>query len=178
MAKKKPSTDKLPKLTIKQELFCMEYIIDYNATRASIAAGYSEKTARAIGAENLTKPLITAFIEKAKAEAIEKSKITLEMVVSRISQTAFGDIRKLYNDSGVLMEPHELSDEAAAMVTSFTTKREGSDREGYTWVDEYKKSDPLKALDMLMKHLGGYVEKKEITHSGHITMLPEKDQNN
>lgn len=43
------------KLTDKQEMFCREYIIDFNATQAAIRAGYSESTARQIGAENLSK---------------------------------------------------------------------------------------------------------------------------
>ena len=33
------------KLTTKQEMFCREYIIDFNATQAAIRAGYSKKTA-------------------------------------------------------------------------------------------------------------------------------------
>jgi phage terminase small subunit len=34
-------------MTDKQKRFCEEYVKDWNATRAAIAAGYSEKTARA-----------------------------------------------------------------------------------------------------------------------------------
>jgi phage terminase small subunit len=40
-------------LTDKQGMFCREYLIDLNATQAAIRAGYSEKTARASGCENL-----------------------------------------------------------------------------------------------------------------------------
>ena len=58
----KPST----KLTAKQERFCEEYLIDLNATQAAIRAGYSAKTAKAMGCENLTKPDISDFISKAK----------------------------------------------------------------------------------------------------------------
>lgn len=50
-------------MTAKQRLFCDEYLIDLNATQAAIRAGYSEKTARAMGAENLTKPYIKDYIE-------------------------------------------------------------------------------------------------------------------
>ena len=55
-------------LTKKQQLFCDEYLIDLNATQAAIRAGYSEKTARQIGQENLTKPAIKEYIEKRMAE--------------------------------------------------------------------------------------------------------------
>ncbi len=43
-------------LNPKQQRFVDEYLIDLNATQAAIRAGYSEKTAAVIGAENLIKP--------------------------------------------------------------------------------------------------------------------------
>ncbi|MEG2433884.1 MAG: terminase small subunit [Acinetobacter sp.] len=52
-------------LTAKQKRFVDEYLIDSNATQAAKRAGYSEKTAYAIGAENLTKPEIAAAIAAA-----------------------------------------------------------------------------------------------------------------
>ena len=59
------------KMTAKQQMFCDEYLIDLNATQAAIRAGYSKKTARSIGQENLTKPYIRAYIEKRMAEKEE-----------------------------------------------------------------------------------------------------------
>lgn len=55
-------------LTAKQKRFCDEYLIDLNATQAAIRAGYSKKTARVIGQENLTKPAVKEYIEKRMAE--------------------------------------------------------------------------------------------------------------
>ena len=52
------------KLTEKQKRFCDEYLIDLNATQAAIRAGYSKKTAKVIGQENLTKPYLKAFIDE------------------------------------------------------------------------------------------------------------------
>jgi len=56
------------KMTAKQMRFCDEYLTDLNATQAAIRAGYSKKTARSIGQENLTKPDIKEYIEKRMAE--------------------------------------------------------------------------------------------------------------
>ncbi|MDP9476526.1 MAG: terminase small subunit, partial [Actinomycetota bacterium] len=53
------------KLSARQEAFVAEYVKDRNATRAAIRAGYSERTARSIGHENLTKPDIAAAVERA-----------------------------------------------------------------------------------------------------------------
>lgn len=56
------------KLTAKQKRFCDEYLIDMNITQAAIRAGYSKKTAYAIGQENLKKPTLKEYIEKRMAE--------------------------------------------------------------------------------------------------------------
>ncbi|WP_407399599.1 terminase small subunit [Treponema sp.] len=55
-------------LNRKQQRFCDEYLIDLNATQAAIRAGYSTRTAKVIGSENLTKPAIKEYIEKRMAE--------------------------------------------------------------------------------------------------------------
>jgi phage terminase small subunit len=55
-------------MTEKQKRFCEEYLIDCNGTQAAIRAGYSEKTATKIAAENLTKPDIREYIDEKLAE--------------------------------------------------------------------------------------------------------------
>lgn len=55
-------------LSPKQEEFVIEYLKCRNAAEAARRAGYSQKTARFIGAENLTKPNILAEIEARTAE--------------------------------------------------------------------------------------------------------------
>lgn len=49
-------------MNVKQQKFCDYYLQSGNATEAAKKAGYSEKTARAIGAENLTKPDIQKYL--------------------------------------------------------------------------------------------------------------------
>ena len=60
------------KLTAKQKRFCEEYIIDWNGTRAAIAAGYSKKTAYSIAHENLRKASISNYIKSIKDEAVTR----------------------------------------------------------------------------------------------------------
>lgn len=52
----------------KQRAFINEYLKCWNATRAAISAGYSEKTAASIGSENLRKPEIAAELSSRIAE--------------------------------------------------------------------------------------------------------------
>lgn len=56
-----PKPPKKGELTTKQQRFVDAY--DGNATQAALAAGYSPKTAAAIGKENLQKPLVINAIK-------------------------------------------------------------------------------------------------------------------
>lgn len=51
-------------MNARQKRFCDEYLIDCNATQAAIRAGYSAKTAYAIGVENLKKLELKAYIDE------------------------------------------------------------------------------------------------------------------
>ena len=62
------------KLTHKQRMFADEYLKCGNATEAAQKAGYSDKSARFVGSENLTKPNIKSYIDKRRKE-IESHKI-------------------------------------------------------------------------------------------------------
>lgn len=56
------------KLTKKQKYFCEYYLQTGNAAEAARKAGYSAKTARVIGPENLSKPDVLEYIESRRAE--------------------------------------------------------------------------------------------------------------
>lgn len=62
------------KLTPKQKKFADEYIKGGNITQAAVNAGYSKKTARVIGQENLLKPAISEYIAERMAQ-IDKENI-------------------------------------------------------------------------------------------------------
>ena len=74
-------------LTAKQERFVEEYLIDLNATQAAIKAGYSEKTARSVGSENLTKPDVAAAIVAAQKNRSERTEVTQDYVLTSIVET-------------------------------------------------------------------------------------------
>ena len=76
----------MAKLNAKQVRFCEEYLIDLNATQAAIRSGYSEKTAKEIGCENLTKPNIASYIAELKAERSAETKIDAAWVLSRLQR--------------------------------------------------------------------------------------------
>ena len=79
----------MAKLTDKQKIFCKEYILDFNATRAATAAGYSKKTARNQGCENLSKPNIQKEIKRLMESRNQRTEITADRVVKELAKFAF-----------------------------------------------------------------------------------------
>lgn len=91
MSKKKRKQSVKSKMTVKQKKFADEYIKTGNATQSAIAAGYNEKSARQIGAENLSKPYINAYISE-QLEKIESHKVmNANEALQRITMIARGE---------------------------------------------------------------------------------------
>lgn len=96
-------------MTPKQKAFCDYYIASGNATEAAIKAGYSKNTARAIGAENLTKLDIKNYIaERAKLkenERIATAKDVLEFfsVVMNDNENSLKDRLRAAEDLGKIL---------------------------------------------------------------------------
>lgn len=105
-------------MTHRQELFIQEYIKTGNATNSAIKAGYSKKTARVIGQENLTKPYIKKKINELS------QKIACNSIMTAKERQEY--LTKLINAADV------------------------------------KVSDKLKALDILNKMTGEYIQKVEV----------------
>ena len=77
-------------LTPKQQRFVEEYLRDLNATQAAIRAGYSEKTAKVIAAQNLSKLNIQAAITKGRKQQSERTQITTDIVLAGLLTEAQG----------------------------------------------------------------------------------------
>lgn len=91
--------DNIGRLTEKQELFCLEYIKDLNATQAAIRAGYKKKNARIIGCENLSKPNIKKRIDELKKKAgktEEKAIADVNEILSFHSRVIRGEEKEPY----------------------------------------------------------------------------------
>lgn len=141
-------------LTHKQALFVKEYLVDLNATQAAIRAGYSESTARIIGAQNLSKLNIQSAIQKAMQERGNKTEITAERVLLEAARLAFYDIRKLCNADGSPKNIHELDDDTAAAIVGIDIVESGGEEPQIT--KKFKLADKNNAIERLFKHLGLY----------------------
>lgn len=146
------------KLTPKQDRFCREYVIDLNATQAAIRAGYSKKTAGAVGFENLKKPEIAARIAEAVNEANKKVGLSADRVFAELSAIGHFDPATI---AGKCSKPEDIADlpeEVRKAVAGWSW-----DANGNFVVKIY---DKHKSLDLIGKHLALWVERHDHQHSG------------
>lgn len=69
-------------MNTKQTRFVEEFTVDFNATQAAIRAGYSEKSARAIGCELLTKPDIKNAIQTRVKKLSNDALVNRELIIN------------------------------------------------------------------------------------------------
>ena len=82
------------KLTEKQKRFADYYIETGNITEAAVKAGYSKKTARVIGQENLLKPAIKDYIDE-KLEAMQDERTaSAKEVLEFLTKSMRGEIKE------------------------------------------------------------------------------------
>ena len=84
------------KFTAKERKFINEYVKCLDAAKAARRAGYSVKTARQIGYENLTKP----YIKDEVARLIKENTISPEEVLQQLTRMATLDIEDIYDFPG------------------------------------------------------------------------------
>jgi len=158
--------DKKIKLTPKQEMFCKEYLIDFNATQACIKAGYSRKSAEMIGFENLRKPYIQSYIQELKEKRNAKIEITQEKVVNELAKIAFAnttDILDISEGSVIIKDLSKID------TTCIAGAKEIFDKSGARLGVQVRLHDKQKALELLGKHLGIFTDKVE--HSFDVELM-------
>lgn len=163
-------------MTPKQAAFVREYLVDLNATQAAIRAGYSERTARKIGHENLTKPDIATAIAAAKAERSERTKVDADWLLLRLAEEADADVADIYDEHGNLRPVIEWPMIwRKGLVAGVETVREkvGEDEHGnpeYATVQKVKLSDRIKRLELIGKHIDVQAFKERVEHTGAINI--------
>lgn len=147
-------------MTKKQQRFIEEYLIDLNATRAAIRAGYSPDTAKSIGSENLTKPDICTAIEKAQAERSRRTGINQDRVVQELAKVAFlNSVDVIDMDAATIRG--EANRDDTACIASIKVKTIPTES-GTITEREIKTYDKLRALELLGKHLGMFTDKLKL----------------
>lgn len=161
-------------LTPKQQRFVEEYLVDLNATQAAIRAGYSRKTARKIGSENLSKPDIQAALTAAMEGRSKRCEFDADRVLLELKRIATFDLREAaswsHKDGVVFKASDKLDADTAAAISEVVcieTAREEVDEEGGDVIIKrrlsVKQHSKMKALELAAKYFGMLIEKREHT---------------
>lgn len=147
-------------MTKKQKRFVEEYLIDLNATRAAIRAGYSPDAAQQIGSENLSKPVIKNAIDRAIADRSRRTGINQDRVIQEIAKIAFLNPVDVIDMDGATVKS-DANREDTACIASVKAKVIPAE-DGNIIEREVKTYDKLKALELLGKHIGMFTDRVEV----------------
>ncbi|MDR1629606.1 MAG: terminase small subunit [Oscillospiraceae bacterium] len=162
----------------RQRLFAEEYLVDLNATKAAVRAGYSPKSAAANSARLLKNAEILGRIQRGMAQREKEVQITQKQVLEELAKIAFSNYadyakivvrqeeRTVWNaekeeNERVLCDVKalevratgELNDEQQRAISGIKESKSG------ITVDVY---DKMKALELLGKHLGLFKDRGEM----------------
>lgn len=156
----------MAKMTAKQQRFCDEYLIDLNATQAAIRAGYSKKTAKQIGQENLTKLDIKEYIEKRMAEKEKELIADQDEVLKYLSSV----MRREKKESVVVTLQNKTEKWVMDEDTGKLKKQTITEESPAVVEIPARLSDANKAAELLGKAYGLYTEKIDAGFDGDINI--------
>ena len=128
-------------LTPKQKAFADYYLECGNATEAAKRAGYKEKAAYAMGAENLKKPQILTYIAERQKQIEEERIADISEVLRFFTSVMRGEIKDQFDFEA------SLADRLSAGKELMKRYEKGDDG----------KKDALAKLDEVLKEIGGVI---------------------
>ena len=143
-------------LTPKQQRFCREFLVDLNGTKASVRAGYSERTAYSQASRLLKNAKVAARIAELQAETAKRLEVTVDSVMadleglcsSAVAAKQFGPAvraKELQGKRlGMFVDRHEVS-EASNHADEALAARIAK---------EYSNDDPAMARTLFRNVLG------------------------
>lgn len=163
MAKGKPQDNRM-------KAFISEYVQDFNATRAYIAAGYSELGASAGASRLLANVKVREAIEKRVERQCEALAITKSRVLRELALMGFANMHDYITvqDGDAYVDLSKLSREQAAAIQELTveeyTEGRGEEKRDIKRT-KFKLNDKRGALELLGKNLKIFTDKVALTDS-------------
>lgn len=149
------------KMSLKRQRFVDEYLVDLNARRSYMAAGFTqnENSAGAGAYKLLREPAIQRALQKSIEERKRRTHVDQDKVVKELAKIAFANIKDVVKHWGAndvtLYDSGEIKDDVAAAISEISTSTNL-----YGMDVRVKMYDKRAALVDLGNHLGIF-EKKE-----------------
>ena len=142
-------------LTPKQQRFCDEYLMDMNATRAALRAGYTQATA--MNGQLMEMPKIQAYLKERTAAAAQKLQVSHETLLGELMKVAFANMGDYFGDDGKIKAMNDILDDKKSAIWSLKVS-EGK----YGTTVQLRLHNKLAALEKIAKHIKFYeVEQKK-----------------
>ena len=131
----------MTKLKRQQELFCQEYVVDYNGAQAAIRAGYKESFARKQASRLLTNADILARVHELQKEQVDRLAISQDYVVLQLLDTY-----KCCREPSPVLQYNPVTGQMEE-----------------TGMYQFDSKGALRALELLGKHMGMFVDKVHLS---------------
>lgn len=145
-------------LSAREKIFISEYMVDFNASRAIVVAGYAGKLRREMGFKMKNRPRVKRAIEQAIEARERRAEVRKETVIDRLMMIATADPRKAFyqdEDGNLRLKPlDEIPEEVACAMSEITPTKASA---------KVKIADKNAALTLLGKHFGMFRDKHEIS---------------
>ena len=115
------------KLTVKQKKFCEYYIQTGNATESARKAGYSIRSAQAIGVENMSKPMIKQYINERMKPMEDKLIADSNEVMEFFTASMRGNVKDQFGLDPSLSDRISAAKELAKRTIDIEAKKGNAD---------------------------------------------------
>lgn len=150
-------------LNARQQAFVREYLVDLVAAAAARRAGYSARTADRQGHDLLKVPEIAAAIEAAQKARAAAVQVRGEDVLKELVRIGLADPASAFSEVGELLPLREMPPEVRRAIAGVEVR---NDPVTGAVVTKIKWWDKTRALDLLGRHLGLYVDRQEVSGPG------------
>lgn len=157
-----PVTEDTP-LSLLEERFAAEYVVDLNGRQAAIRAGHAAAGAAVAASRHLTKPNVAKAVQKLHGQKLEVAGLTADAVLAELARIVFANVNDLFDAEGRLVNPKKLDRRVTAAIASIevTSRTLDGDANEVEYVHKYKFWNKNNALEAAMRHLGKHVHDPE-----------------
>lgn len=123
------------RLTPQQRLFAHEYLVDSNATRAAIRAGYPPRSAYKRGSDLLKNSQIRKLVAAGTRKLTERTGITVERAVLELRRILTVDVAGAFDETGCLKPLSEIPEDVRRAISGLEVEevqQECEDDDGET----------------------------------------------
>lgn len=168
-----PNNKTNPKAKQRRTRFIKEFLKDRNASRAAVAAGFSEKGSGVRGHRLLQEPEIREAIDREEAKYHADLSVSVDRVRRELARLAFFDPRSFFSADGSLKPLSQLTDDEAAVIAGLDLTElfagNGDQRNNIGVMKKLKLANKLDALEQLGRHLKMFTDKIEVSTDADLT---------